>query len=192
MDENPWAREEDPRSHAVLHDQWVLSGDGHRLRLIEYLDPGSGREFMFLTNEPDLAPGVLNELYRRRWEVEKVFDEIKNKLGEKKAWASSQEARTIQGRFVTLTHNLLVNYQRQLEAEHGVVIQAEDRRREDRIEIARRKASMARRAFSTLLQTGRLVTQCSVKYVRWLRHALQNRLAEEAAVPRLVALYATL
>lgn len=190
-EDNEWDRE-DRRNRGVEFDQWVLTPEGHRLRLIEYRDPETGELYIYLTNEKDLPPGVLAELYRRRWEIEKVFDEFKNKLGEKKAWASSQEARTIQGRFVTLTHNLLVNYQRQLEAEYGVINQAEDRRRDERIEQARRKASLAMRAFSTLLQTSRLVTQCSVKYVRWLRHALQNRLAEEAAVPRLVALYATL
>ncbi|MHB1310037.1 MAG: transposase [Limisphaerales bacterium] len=43
---------------------------------------------------PEVPPGVLAELYRRRWELEKVFDEVKNKLREQKAWASSQEVRT--------------------------------------------------------------------------------------------------
>jgi IS4 transposase len=28
----------------------------------------------------DLSSGVLVELYRRRWEIEKVFDDLKNKL----------------------------------------------------------------------------------------------------------------
>jgi hypothetical protein len=79
-EERPWDPQ-DSRNHGVHHDQWVVSREGHRLRLIEYQDAESGREFMFLTNEPDLPPGVLAELYRRRWEVEKVFDEIKNKLG---------------------------------------------------------------------------------------------------------------
>ena len=55
---------------------------------------------MFVTNEPELQPGVLAEKYRRRCEVEKVFDEFKQKLGEKKAWESSQEGRVIEGRFL--------------------------------------------------------------------------------------------
>jgi hypothetical protein len=36
---------------------------------------------------------VIVELYRQRWAVEKVFDQFKNKLREKKAWASSLEAK---------------------------------------------------------------------------------------------------
>jgi len=53
--------------------------------------------YEFLTNEMDLPPGVLAELYRRRWEIEKVYDELKNKLGQKKAWGSSLVAKETQG-----------------------------------------------------------------------------------------------
>jgi hypothetical protein len=71
-DENEWDRS-DARNRGVLFDQWVLSREGHRLRLIEYREPETGKRFLFLTNEADLPPGVLVELYRRRWELEKVF-----------------------------------------------------------------------------------------------------------------------
>ena len=58
-----------------------------------------------------LPPGVLAGLYRRRWEVEKVFDELKNKLGEKKAWGTSPVAKAAQGQLVALTHNLMLIYE---------------------------------------------------------------------------------
>lgn len=190
-DEHPWDPN-DPRNRGVLHDQCVLSREGHRLRLIEYQDPETGREFMFLTNEPDLPPGVLAELYRRRWEVEKVFDEIKNKLGEKKAWASSQEARMIQGRFVALTYNLLVLYERRIEAAHDIHNRPEDERRAKRISTLEEISTAAGRAMSSLLRTGRDATQRSVKFIRWLRSSLRDRLTEEAAVVHLRRLYATL
>ena len=48
---------------------------------------------------------MLGELYRRRREVGKVFDGLNNKLVEKKACSSSQEARIVQGRFVALREN---------------------------------------------------------------------------------------
>jgi len=118
--------------------------------------------YIYLKGEKDLPPGVLAELHRRRWETEKVFDEFKNKLRETKTWSSSQEARTIHGGFVSLTHNRLVSYQRQLEARHRAVNEEADRGRDDRLEKTRHKASLARRALSTLLQTGRPVSQCRV------------------------------
>ena len=189
-DEQPWDPA-DHRNRGVLHDQWVVSREGHRLRLIEYRDPESGKEYQYLTNEPDLPPGVIAELYRRRWELEKVFDQVKNKLGEKKAWASSLEARTVQARFVALTSNLLLLYENRLEKDHGVTNEAEDRRRERRMSWAERAARMAGRAISRVLLRAREATQRSVKFIRWLRGALRDRDTEAAAVPRLKELYAT-
>ena len=80
---------------------------GHTLCLLCYVDPLPGTASEFLSNEMDLPPGVLAELYRRRWDVEKVFDELKNKLGQKKAWGTSLVSKEAQALFLVLTHNLL-------------------------------------------------------------------------------------
>ena len=53
------------------------------------MDPLPDTTSEFLPNELDLPPGVLAELYRRRWSVEKVFDQLKNKLDQQQAWGSS-------------------------------------------------------------------------------------------------------
>ena len=77
------------------------------MRLIRYIAPRTGEEFEFITNEMVLSPGIIMELYHRRWDVEKVFDELKNKLEEKKAWASSLEAKRVQAKLCAMTLNLL-------------------------------------------------------------------------------------
>ena len=59
------------------------------MRIVYYTDPLTGKNYEFLTNALDLPAGVIAELYRRRWEAEKVFDEIKNKLEEKKYYSVS-------------------------------------------------------------------------------------------------------
>ena len=135
---------------------------------------------------------MLAELYRRRWDVEKVFDEIKNKLGEKKAWATSLVAKEVQAQLVALTHNLLLLYEARLEAEQGVRDVAEDRRREKLAADLATKARRAGRVASSLVVGARRATQQSVKFIRWLRHALRENLTESLAVPRLTTLYATL
>jgi hypothetical protein len=182
----------DPRQRGVREDWWVVTREGRSMRIIHYRDPVSGQDFEFLTNEMDLPAGVLVELYRRRWEVEKVFDEIKNKLTEKKAWGTSLVAKAAQGQLVALTHNLLLAYEHRLERDHGVTNQAEDRRRQQRLEEDGRKARRAGRRVSPLLASVRRTTQRSVKFVRWLRQALRENLAEAGAVPRLAHLYASL
>ena len=126
----------DQRNRGVTDDRRVVTREGYLLRIVCYTDPASGERFEFLTHDLDLPPGVIVELYRRRWETEKVFDQIKNKLGEQKAWATSLEAKEAQALLIAITHNLLALYEQQLKRQHGVTNQAEDRRR---VKRARRR-----------------------------------------------------
>ena len=69
---------------------------------------------------------------------------------------------------------------------------AEDRRREKRAADLAAKARRAGRGAASLVVGVRRVSQPSVKFIRWLRHALRENLTEALAVPRLTALYASL
>ena len=182
----------DPRNRGVFEDTRVRTRDGHALRMICYLDPISGKAFEFLTNEMDLPPGVLVELYRRRWNVEKVFDAIKNKLGETKAWASSLTAKETQAQFLSLTHNLLLLYEQALETHHGVENHSEDKRRQQRMEQCVATSAKVGKPISTLILQARRAIQRSIKFIRWLRQSIRNQVAEATAVPRLKHLYANL
>jgi len=182
----------DPRNHGVREDRRVMTSEGHLLRVVYYTDPQTGEAYEFLTNEPDLPSGVIVELYRRRWEAEKVFDQIKNKLGEKKAWATSLTAKQAQARSLAITHNLMLLYEQKLERQHGVTYRAEDQRRAKRIQIAAEKCEEAGTPLSTLVVRARRATQRSVKFVRWVRQSIRDRAAEATAVLRLKVLYATL
>jgi len=61
-----------------------------------------------------LETGTLSYLYKTRWNIEKVFDEIKNKLAEKQAWATSDTAKTMQAEFNCLMHNLMLTLEEPL------------------------------------------------------------------------------
>jgi hypothetical protein len=191
IESRDWDRS-DPRNRAVTEDRRVMTREGLLLRIIYYTDPLSGEAFEFLTNETDLPPGVLVELYRRRWEAEKVFDEIKNKLGEKKAWASSLVAKQSQARLIALTHNLLLLYEQDLEKRHGIRNEAEDQRREQRTQAAAKACARVGKPLSTLVSQARRTTQRSVKFIRWIRQSIRDNAAEAGAVSRLQAFYAAL
>jgi hypothetical protein len=182
----------DPRQRGVTADRHIMTRDGQQMRIIAYTDPATGQAYEFLTNEMHLPAGVIAELYRRRWDVEKVFDQIKNKLGEKKAWGTSLTAKATQGQLVALTHNLLLRYEARLEREHGVNNDAEDQRRLERHQALKQATRQAGSPLTTLRTGLRRATQRSVKFLRWLRQALRENLAEETAVPRLTLLYASL
>jgi hypothetical protein len=182
----------DARNHGVTEDRRVSTRAGHLLRIVYYTDPQTGESYEFLTNEMDLPAGVIAELYRRRWEAEKVFDQIKNKLGEKKAWGTSLVAKAAQAQLVAITHNLLLLYEQLLARDHGVTNQAEDHRRAQRMAAAVEKCAAAGQLLSALVLQARGATQRSLKFVRWLRQSIRDCAAEATAVPRLNALYATL
>ncbi|HUZ05888.1 MAG TPA: hypothetical protein VMV89_00205, partial [Candidatus Paceibacterota bacterium] len=79
------------------------------------------------------------ELYRQRWEADKVFDEIKNKLGQKKAWGTTLEAKETQALLIAITHNLLLCYEQDLERRYQLENTAEDQRRRRQTETAKRR-----------------------------------------------------
>lgn len=191
VEDRVWDRS-DERNHGVISDSMVRSREGHLLRLVVYQDAVSGKIYEFLTNEPDLPPGVIAELYRRRWEAEKVFDEVKNKLGQKKAWGTSLVSKETQAQMIAITHNLLLAYEQDLEERHDAGNTAEDQRRSERIESVRAAGAGTGLPIAALLLQVRRASQRSVKFIRWLRQALRERLAEAVAVTRLKALYATL
>jgi hypothetical protein len=47
-------------------------------------------------------------LYKHRWDIEKIFHELKSKMNERKSWASSKESKKSHAIFECLTHNLLL------------------------------------------------------------------------------------
>jgi len=65
------------------------------VRRVTYQDTETLAIYVYLTNLPvSLPPGIVALLYKSRWNVEKVFEEFKNKLGETKSWGSSANAKT--------------------------------------------------------------------------------------------------
>jgi hypothetical protein len=120
-------------NQGVIADEFVDSPTAQvQLRRVRYKDPESGEEYGFLTMEMTLPPGVIAELYRRRWDIEKTFDSFKNAYSESKGWATKQAAKTTQAHIMCLAHNLMLNLEHRLEKEHGLVNEAENKRRSKR------------------------------------------------------------
>lgn len=160
----------DPVNAGVLSDEeGAPAATARVIRRITWIDPDTGSEWQFLTNEMTLPPGLIVLIYRRRWDIEKVFDEFKNKLCEKKSWASSAAAKTAQANFLCLTHNLMVLYENRLSGE-GIRNDAEEKRRSQRLEKRTEKALKEGRKMPSIISGVQWLTQRSVKYVRWLRH----------------------
>lgn len=176
----------DPRNNGVVSDEQVGVG-GILLRLITYIDPVSGTKFEFLTNEMTLPPGIIAFIHKRRWDVEKLFDEFKTKLSEKKAWARKPTAKAIQAAFLCLTHNLMLLLERKLEAQYGIVDQKVLDARRARIEKQIQRARAAGRSLSPMLTKVYRSVQRSFQFIRWLINAINARTLWRYALQQLPA-----
>ncbi len=180
----------DPVNQGVVSDSLVVTGQGFKIRQVCYQDPVSGEIFEFITTVLDLPPGVIAWIYKKRWDVEKVFDQFKNKLEEAKAWASSDTAKTMQAHFLCLTHNLLELFERKIALEHKIKNEAGLRRQEKRRCEQIEAAAKSKRAISTLLTHLLRPLQRSVKLIRWLRSHWFSERPISQSLPLLKAMYA--
>lgn len=62
------------------------------MRRIKYLDKESGRVFIFLSNNFELAATDIAKLYKHRWLIELFFKWIKQHLKVKSFWGQSENA----------------------------------------------------------------------------------------------------
>ena len=115
-----------------------------------------------------LPPGLIVLLYRRRWDLEKVYDQFKNKLNEKKSWARSVTAKAAQAVFLCLLHNLMVHFEAGL-AETGISNVAEEKRREKVLTERTARVEKTGRKMPLIIAGFQRLTQRTVKFIRWLR-----------------------
>ena len=94
-------------------NQGVVSDEHLRLRSSSAVwrritvETDAAEEVCFLTNELDLAPGVVAFLYLRRWDTEKCFDTWKNDFAQARAWGVHRIAVENQARLALFTHLLV-------------------------------------------------------------------------------------
>ena len=190
MGQPDWDRS-DPVNAGIQSVELVAGAAGVMLRRIRYVEPVTGEVLVFLTTEMTLRPGLVAFLYKLRWDIEKVFDQLKNKLREQHAWASSANAKVAQAQFICLLHNLLLGVEARL-LDEGIENHAELARKAKSLAAAQKHATAAGRKLPSPVVALQRFTQRSVKLLRWLRSSIQQRLAWHAATPHLAALYATL
>jgi hypothetical protein len=160
---------ENPVNRGVLSDQLIKPTGGRLMRRIECVDPVTGTHHVFLTNELTLSAGLLAQIYRLRWDLEKVFDQFKNNLHEQKAWASSENAKNMQAQFLCIAHNLMLLMEHELEKCFGVTNEAEIKRKEERLKKMMSSADKCGRKVSIFYQIVQRFTKRSLKFIRCLR-----------------------
>lgn len=184
---------DDPVNAGVITDQHAATQtSGVMIRYIRYQCPRTGTEYEFITNHMKIRPGVLAWLYLRRWDIEKTYDTFKNKLSEKKAWASSITAKRMQAQFLCLAHNLMVLMETEMDEQLGEQNNPSETLRCDRRNHqAREQCKKVDRKHSPLLYAQpRKRSQITLKFIRWLRYHLRVNSHISDAIQSLRRVYA--
>ena len=133
----------DPVNANIISDQQVGHSYGTMIRRITYRDPISDNIYKFITNVMDLPPGLIAYIYKVRWDIEKTFQQFKSNYKEKKAWAKSFEAKSVQANFLCIVYNLMLIIEDKVETEEGIVdqkiIQKQKKRILENMEILKDK-----------------------------------------------------
>lgn len=180
-----------PINQGVTSDRVVTDRRGIRVREMTFCDPRDGTVYVYLTHEMTLEPGLLALLYKTRWEIEKVFDETKTKLAEKKSWATTTTAKTMQAHFMAIVHNLLLLLQ-DWQQPQGVENTAELQRREKRQAAQEAELKKTGRKLPMIYTVLQRFTQATFKLIRWLRVHWHRLTPLAQALLQLRSLYARL
>lgn len=155
---------------------------GHML-LTEYTDPETGKSYSFITTlDRRVRPGVVAWLYKLRWNIEKVFDVLKNRLREIKAWACSENAQTMAGFFVVSAYNFI----RMLEwmmAKEQICEEKLHKKRAHQLEIRALKAAELGRYIHPLEYTVNRIFTMSAQFVRVVSNCFRSTRPLQALKP---------
>jgi len=180
-----------PINQGVTGDRVVTDRRGIRVREITFCNPCDGQVYVYLTSEMTLEPGLLALLYKARREIEKVFDETKTKLAEKKPWATTTTAKEMQAHFVAIVHSLLLLLQ-DWQQQQGVENTAEIQRRQKRLDEQETELKKTGRTLPLVYTLLQRFTQATYKLIRWLRVHWHRPTPLAQALLQLRSLYARL
>jgi hypothetical protein len=164
-----------PANVMILSDEKVLFKSKGPWRRITAQNPDGNEPFVILTNQMTIPPGILNECCRLRWNIEKVFDQQEQKLDERKAWATSETAKSIQAVSICITHNLLIIFKAMLKRDENIEDTKLINSYNININYRQSKAQEAGRIFPKKLYLELYrPTEISLQFIRWLRGCLMR------------------
>ena len=104
----------------VLSGFYSLRDYPEPLRRIGYIDPDTGKRFVFLTNQFDLPALTIARLYKARWRIELFFKWIKQHLRIKAFYGTSINAVKTQIWIAITTYLLVAILKKELRIEHSL------------------------------------------------------------------------
>ena len=141
-----------------------------------------------LTNDNTLPAYQIVLLYKHRWDIEKIFHQFKSKMGERKSWASSLDAKQSHAIFGCLAHNLLLLFEQYLNQNEGLRDEVEEKKQEGRAKatlIASVAAGIIRVAGNFINTALTRATQRTQRFIRRVRVWIYKQAAWGDSIARL-------
>lgn len=164
----------DKRNEGVHSDDLVETSEGYELRRIIYTNPRDGKQYIYLTNQKTLSAWLIVLLYKHRWDIEKVFDELKTKQEEQKSWASSVEAKKAHANFLCLLHNLMLLTEQDTQKTHDLkdIIEQKKEATREKTKLTGSRAKLPPNYINSFFKRA---SQRTFRFIRWLRFHVQNK-----------------
>lgn len=103
-----------------MDGQLTMSKYPEKIRRILYLDPESGRNFIFFTNALNINPLKVAELYHSRWQIELFFKWLKQHLKVKKFWGQTENAVRIQIYTAVTAYCMMAIVQKKMDVQRSI------------------------------------------------------------------------
>lgn len=103
-----------------MDGQLTMSKYPEKIRRILYLDPESGRTFIFFTNALNINPLKVAELYHSRWQIELFFKWLKQHLKVKKFWGQTENAVRIQIYTAVTAYCMMAIVQKKMDVQRSI------------------------------------------------------------------------
>ena len=127
---------------------------------------------LYVTNDFTLPAYQIVLLYKHRWDIEKIFHQFKSKMGERKSWASSLEAKQSHAIFECLAHNLLLLFEQYLGHGEGLRDELGEKKQQGRAKstaVASLAAGIIRAGGNFINTALDRATQRTQRFIRWVR-----------------------
>ena len=112
-------------------------------------------------------------------------------MEEKKAWVTSDTAKTMQATFICLAHNLSLFINDKLQAEEDVVYTHDIEKKQKLLDDKQKNLKKENIKFPSTWKIVLRVSQLTIKFYRWLRVCVRQEASWDEAVAALRRLYAT-
>ena len=110
-------------------------------------------------------------------------------MEEKKAWATSDTAKTMQATFICLAHNLSLVLNDKLQAEEDVVYTHDIEKKQKLLDDKQKNLKKENIKFPSTWKIVLRVSQLTIKFYRWLRVSVRKNAPWVEAVTALKQLY---